>query len=166
MNINNLNELPDWDDEDFNDDEREGEDWKTSVTNELGKALYERWDAVMMILIAAFESMKEPAEDIFFNKDYFERQKEIMLGDAYEVAAKLRSSEVGNYVIRMENAAVIRKHAQFVNIGISSFVDGNLMEEEHGVFIKEEIVAFRMLFRQWVASFEKDEYEDEWGLFN
>jgi hypothetical protein len=31
--------------------------------------------------------------------------------------------------------------------------------------IRDEIDKFRELFKQWVASFEKDEYEDDWGLF-
>jgi flavorubredoxin len=40
-----------------------------------------------------------------------------------------------------------------------------VIDEKHGVVIQEEINAFRELFKQWVATFQKDETEDEWGLF-
>ncbi len=39
------------------------------------------------------------------------------------------------------------------------------MEEQYRLIIRNEIDTFRKLFKQWVATFEKDECEDEWGLF-
>ncbi len=39
------------------------------------------------------------------------------------------------------------------------------MEEQYRLIIRSEIDTFRELFKQWVASFEKDDCEDEWGLF-
>lgn len=165
MNLDNLNELPEWDDDEFKDKESENEEWKLNLTSELCKAMYKQWNTVVLVLKAAFDSMKEPGEGSLLNKEYLEDQKEIMLGDAYEVAAKIRSSEVGLYVIRMENAAIIRKNAQFIKISTHNFMEDELMEAEHRHIIRQEIDIFRDLFKQWVASFEKDEYEDEWGLF-
>ena len=40
-----------------------------------------------------------------------------------------------------------------------------VIEEAHGQVIRDEIDKFKDLFKIWVATFEKDEYEDEWGLF-
>ena len=165
MNLDNLNELPEWDDDEFKDKDSESEEWKLNLTSELCKAMYKQWNTAVLVLKAAFDSMKEPHEDSLFNKEYLEDQKEIILGDAYEVAAKIRSSEVGLYVIRMENAAVIRKNAQFIKLSTNTFMEDELMEAEHRLIIRQEIDVFRDLFKQWVASFEKDEYEDEWGLF-
>ena len=166
MNLDNLNELPEWDDDDFKDEDIEGEDWRTNPTSELCRAMYEQWNTVLLVLKAAFDSMKEPGEDsIFINKEFLEDQKEMILGDAYEVAAKIRSSEVGLYVIRMENAAIIRKNAQFIKVSTNNFIDDDLMEPEHRRIVRQEIDIFRDLFKKWVASFERDEYEDEWGLF-
>jgi len=165
MNLESLNELPEWDDDEFNDGDSVGEAWKPNRTSELCKTMYKQWDTVMIVLKAAFDSMKEPGEDSLFNKDFLEDQKEMILGDAYEVAAKIRSSEVGLYIIRMENAAIIRKNAQFVKVSTNNFIEDDLMEAEHHLIIRQEIDTFRELFKQWVASFEKDEYEDEWGLF-
>ena len=90
----------------------------------------------------------------------------MLTGDAYEVAAKIKSSEAGLYIIRMENAAIIRKNAQFIKISTNGFILEDLMEPQHCQIIRDEIDRFRELFRIWVSSFEKDEFEDEWGLFN
>jgi len=165
MNLDNLNELPEWDDNEFKDGDSEGEDWKPSRTSELCKAMYGQWNTVVLVLKAAFDSMKEPAAGNLFTKEYLQDQIEMILGDAYEVAAKIRSSEVGLYIIRMENAAIIRKNAQFIKLSTNNFIEDELMELEHRRIIRQEIDIFRDLFKQWVATFERDEYEDEWGLF-
>lgn len=165
MRIDDLNELPDWDDDKFRNEDDEGEEWKPNATRTLCKAMYEQWNQVMIVLTAAFESLQEPGEDDLFSKDRLEDHKQMILGDAYEVGAKIRSSEVGLYIIRMENAAIIRKNAQFIKISTNSFIIDGLMEEEHRQVIRDEIDKFRELFKQWVASFEKDDCGDEWGLF-
>jgi len=82
------------------------------------------------------------------------------------VAVKIQSSESGNmYVIRMENASIIRKNAQSVKSSILTMMIEEVVEEAHGKVIREEIDRFRQLFKEWVNTFEKDEFEDEWGLF-
>jgi hypothetical protein len=165
MRINNLNELPEWEDDEFKNEDEEGEGWKPNPTSILCKAMYEQWNQVMFVLNAAFDSLNEPGEDNMFSKEHLEDHKGMVLGDAFEVGAKIRSSEVGLYIIRMENAAIIRKNAQFVKISTNSFMMDGLMEAEHRQIIRDEIDKFRELFKQWVASFEKDDCEDEWGLF-
>jgi hypothetical protein len=35
----------------------------------------------------------------------------------------------------------------------------------HKAVIEEAMVEFRRRFRYWVSLFEKDDVEDEWGLF-
>ncbi len=164
MKINDLNELPEWDDE-FGDEEEEGEEWKPNPTRDLCKAMYAQWNQVMIVLKAAFDSLNEPGEDAIFSREHFEDHKQMILGDAYEVGAKIRSSEVGLYIIRMENAAIIRKNAQFIKISMNSFIVDDIMEEAHRQIIRDEIDKFRELFKQWVTTFKKDDCEDEWGLF-
>jgi hypothetical protein len=65
----------------------------------------------------------------------------------------------------MENAAIIRKNAQFVKSSVLTLIMEGEIEEEHGEAIIHEIEVFRELFIKWVNTFEKDEYTDEWGLF-
>lgn len=160
MNINNLNELPDW-----KDDRDESESWKTNQTTEACKALYEKWNEILMMLTGALGTMKEiseAGEDASFTAD----QKAMTLGDAYEVGAKIHSSEAGSmYILRMENASIIRKNAQFIKSSILGLIVQGELDEEHGETIRDEIDVFRELFKKWVNTFEKDEFIDDWGLF-
>lgn len=162
MNLDSLNDLPDWEDEHFNDfGDNEGEEWKPNPTREACKALYKQWQQVVTMLRGAFESGNF-SEDDEMNKDW----KAMTLGDAFLVGAKLRSSEAGNiYVLRMENAAIIRKNAQSVASSLLSFMAEELIEEKYAMAIRVEIDTFRELFKHWISTFVKDEYEDEWGLF-
>ena len=164
MEIDDLNELPDWNEDEFDDDE-DGEGWKPNPTRDLCKAMYEQWNQVMIVLQAAFDSLKEPGENSLYSKDYIEQHKAMMLADAFQVGAKIRSSEVGLYIIRMENAAIIRKNAQFIKISTNSFIEDDLMDDQYRMIIRNEIDTFHELFKQWVATFQKDDCEDEWGLF-
>ena len=164
MRIDDFNELPDWDDNGFGDDEGEG--WKPNPTRDACKAMYQQWNTVMMVLKAAFDSFKEPnEEDNMLSKEMLEDQIAMLTGDAYQVAVKIKSSETGLYIIRMENAAIIRKNAQYIYISTNGFMQDGLMEPQHRQIIREEIDRFRELFKTWVSTFKKDEYEDEWGLF-
>ncbi len=166
MKIDNLNELPDWDDDGFRDDMEEGETWKPNPTREACKAMYVQWNTVMTVLQAAFDSLKEAGEEDALEKEMMEDHMAMMTGDAFEVAVKIKSSESGNlYIIRMENAAIIRKNAQFIKISTNGFMLEGLMDPQHRFIIREEIDKFRELFKAWVATFEKDDCEDEWGLF-
>lgn len=167
MKIDDLNELPDWDDDALDDLEEEGEEWKPNPTKEFCRQMYTQWNVVMTVLKASFDSLKEPGEDNLYRKDHIEDMINMLMGDAYEVGAKIRSSEAGGlYMIRMENAAIIRKNAQYIKISTNGFMMDGLMEEEHRTIICNEIDKFREIFKQWVASFQKDECEDDWGLFN
>lgn len=169
MNYDNLSDLPEWDDEEFRDEEEEGEEWKPNPTRDACKALYQQWQQVMLVLNGALDTMKEEEESEDkqdgFPKDYWEDYKGMILGDAYQVAVKIKSSEVGLYTIRMENASIIRKNAQFVKSSMLTMMAEGVIEDAHGRVIREEIDKFRELFKTWVGTFEKDEYEDEWGLF-
>lgn len=162
MNLDSLNDLPDWDDEHFNDfGDNEGEEWKPNPTREACKALYKQWQQVVTMLRGAFESGNF-SEDDEMNKDW----QAMVMSDAFLVGAKLRSSEAGNiYVLRMENAAIIRKNAQSVASSLLSFMVEGLIEEKYAMAIRVEIDTFRELFKHWISTFVKDEYEDEWGLF-
>ena len=166
MKPDDLNELPDWDDDDFDDEDNDGEGWKAKPTRDACKAMYQQWNTVMTVLKAAFDSLKTTEDDELLSKEMMEDHVGMIMGDAYEVAVKIKSSEAGGlYIMRMENAAIIRKNAQFIKISTNSFMLEGMMEPQHRQIIQEEIDKFRELFKTWVASFVKDDCEDEWGLF-
>ncbi|MBL0272064.1 MAG: hypothetical protein IPQ06_03060 [Chitinophagaceae bacterium] len=165
MVFDKISGIPEWNDDDFRKDDDEGEAWKPNPTRDACKALYEQWKQVMIVLTATLDSMNTNTGEDGFPAEYWVDYKGMILGDAYHVAVKIKSSEAGLYMIRMENASIIRKNAQFISSSILTIIAEGVIEEAHGMVIREEIDKFRMLFRQWVSTFERDEYEDEWGLF-
>lgn len=165
MDYDKLSDLPEWDDEEFRDEDEEGEEWKPNPTRDACKALYQQWQQVMIVLNGAMDSMTVEEKEDGFPADYWEDHKAMILGDAFQVAVKIKSSEVGLYTIRMENASIIRKNAQFIKSSMLTMMAEKVIEEAHGQVIRDEIDKFRELFRIWAGTFEKDEYEDEWGLF-
>lgn len=174
MKIDDLSGLPEWDDDDdFRDETEEGEEWKPNPTRDACKALYEQWQQVMVVLTGALDSLKtgsdeasgDQPDEVGFPAEYWEDHKGMLMGDAYQVAAKIKSSEAGLYMIRMENATLIRKNAQFIKSSMLMMISEGAIEEAHGRVIREEIDKFRLLFRHWVSTFERDEFEDDWGLF-
>jgi len=162
MHIDNLSDLPDWDDDRLPLDD-EGEEWKPNPTREACRALYQKWKEIMLMLKGALDtSQSEEAENISYTDDL----KYMVLGDAYEVGIKIRSSEAGDmYVLRMENAAIIRKNAQHVASSLLTLGAEDETEEQYVDLIRAEIDQFRELFKIWIGTFEKDEYTDDWGLF-
>jgi len=164
MNYDHLSDLPDWDDDEFKDEE-EGEEWKPNPTRDACKVLYGQWQQVMIVLNGALDSMVIEEKEDGFPADYWEDHKAMLVGDGYQVAVKIKSSEAGLYTIRMENASIIRKNAQFIKSSMLTMMSEEVIEKAHGYVIREEIDKFRELFKIWVSTFQKDEYEDEWGLF-
>ena len=166
MGFDHISGLPDWEDEDdYRDDDEEGDEWKTKPTTEACKAMYEQWKQVMIVLNGAMETMNTDTGEGGFPAEYWEDHKAMLLGDAYQVAVKIKSSEAGLYMIRMENACLIRKNAQFIKSSMLTMISEGAIEEAHGMVIRDEIDKFRTMFRHWVSTFERDEFEDEWGLF-
>jgi hypothetical protein len=165
MGINKLSKLPEWNDNFFRDEMDEGEEWKPNPTRDACKAMYEQWGQVMIVLGGAMESMNTQTGEDSFTPEHWEDYKGMVMGDAYQVAVKIKSSEAGLYMIRMENASIIRKNAQFIKSSMLTMMSEKAIEDAHGMVIREEIDIFRELFKKWVSTFQRDEYEDDWGLF-
>jgi hypothetical protein len=101
--------------------------------------------------------------------EYFNETKHFMTGDAMFICAKIMGAEGGDlYCIRMQNAALIRKAAMdlYVHVGGLRMFD-NFKDKNYIPLIRQEIEEFRLLFIEWVASFDTSNYIwDEWELFN
>ena len=170
MNFENLNDLPEWDDEYMKslNGEEEGDEWKPTPTLDACKAMYLKWNEIITMLKGALgDAEEEEDEPGQHSAGFIRHTKYMLLGDAYEVAAKIRSSEAGRlYILRMENAAIIRKNAQYIKTAMLGMDTEMGIDADHCDVIRDEIDNFRVLYKAWVATFEKDEFEDEWGLFN
>lgn len=92
-----------------------------------------------------------------------------MMEDAMMISAKISGAEaVDLYDLKMENAAIIRKCARelYVRAGSLRFEE-EIKDKEYIELLRTEIEEFRLLFIDWVASFDPWNYViDRWGLFN
>ena len=94
--------------------------------------------------------------------------KHDILLNAYLICAKIVNAEGGDlYDIRMENATIIRKAAHELKISIHSLRMFGFAYVEYYQMARDRIEEFRILFIEWVESFNPDNYIiDTWGLFN
>ena len=161
--LNNLSNIPDWDDDKFKTSEESGESWKTQPLKDASRALYEQWQQVMVGINSLFASVDVEDEA---SKEFWEDQKMMLLADAYQIAVKIQSTASAEmYVLQMENAAIIRKNAIFISGQLLSFAYQELVEIAHAEAVRADVQQFRLLFRQWISFFKKDEFEDDWGIF-
>lgn len=166
--MRSLSPFPEWDNDRYRNDE--GDEWKTRLKNERAKKLYNQWQQVYLLVEALCDGLKtvsESEDDPFaIDEDYLQHLKEMMLGDGMIIPAKIVGAEAGDlYVLRMENAAIIRKAADDTYKECSSFRMMGISTDAELDAVRAEIDIFRQYFKEWVAGFERDDWEDEWGLF-
>lgn len=91
----------------------------------------------------------------------------IMLEDSIIIPAKIAGAEaMDDFVLKMENATIIKIHARSLQTQTSSLFFEEVLPEEYLVLLRKEIEAFRLLFREWIKTFHKFPKEgDGWGLF-
>ena len=91
-----------------------------------------------------------------------------MYVDALQLAPKIAGAEgVDLYDIKMENAAIIRKCAREIYVGCNGFLMEGFKEVEYLEMLRAEVEEFRVLFAEWVKTFDQWNYIiDRWGLFN
>ena len=161
MDLDKLNFIPEWDDEKFLDDE--GEAWKTKELRAAGKALYLKWREVYGLIYAFAENLAEDSEEMETHEQSTQR---FIHENAMIIAPKIHSATVVDmYILQMENAAIIRTNARQLMEQVGFAVLMGFAEESYKKVIQEAMNEFRQLFKDWVATFQKDEFEDEWGLF-
>ncbi|TGV03038.1 hypothetical protein [Flavivirga rizhaonensis] len=77
------------------------------------------------------------------------------------------SGEEMLYDIKMENAALIRKAARDLITDASGIEMHGFKDTEYLDLLRTEIETFRILFAEWVKTFDPWNYNiDRWGLFN
>ncbi len=161
MDLDKLNFLPDWDDERF--DNEEDDAWEKNELQAAGKALYLKWRDVFGLVFAFTENLSDNSEE---NETHEQSTQKLIYENAMIIAPKIRSaSMVDLYVLQMENAAIIRTNARQLMEQVGFAVLMGLADEGYKKVIEDAMNEFRELFKNWVATFQKDEFEDEWGLF-
>ncbi|MBI9068677.1 MAG: hypothetical protein JEZ09_15380 [Salinivirgaceae bacterium] len=91
-----------------------------------------------------------------------------MFADAAMLSVKVAGAESGGlYDLKMENAAIIRKAARDLMISNHSLKAFGFKYVDYFDMVRTLIEEYRLLFIEWVASFDKWDYIiDRWGLFN
>jgi len=116
-----------------------------------------------------FQLVESLAASLPEDNELLQSIKEIMRADAMMLPAKIAGAEAGNiYSIRMQNAAIIRFHAMsiYTQVGGLRMYDDTI-DKKFIQHIRTEIENFRLLFINWVQSFDTSNYIwDEWELFN
>lgn len=94
--------------------------------------------------------------------------KGFMLEDAAMLTVKVAGAEGADlYDIRMENAAIIRKAARDLMTHCTGLEMFGFKETQYLDLIREAIEEYRLLFIDWVNTFDPWNYIiDRWGLFN
>jgi hypothetical protein len=125
--------------------------------------LYKKSEQIFKLTHALIEII--PHDNEFLQ----ETCSKFMMEDAMMISAKISGAEaVDLYDIKMENAAIIRKCARelYVRAGSLRFEE-DIKDKEYIELLRNEIEEFRLLFIDWVASFDQWNYIiDRWGLFN
>ncbi len=95
-----------------------------------------------------------------------DRTKSLVMQNALMICPKIAGAEAGDsYIIRMENASVIRINCIELMVQVRSAALFDQCNKDYENAVKNEREKFRLLFIDWAGLFEKDEFEDEWGLY-
>ena len=157
MALSQLNPLPEWEDSLQNIDKEEA--WKWRAELEIAEALYRQWREVFGLVVAFVETLPEEDDEALSTKA-------MIYQNAYVVAPKIISG-CGDtlYQIKMENAALIRFNCRQMWEQIAFAVLTGTADADHKKVIEDALNKFKELFRHWVGTFKRDDYEDDWGLF-
>lgn len=164
--------------DDFDDDDADGMDYGSNEfekreLDEFMERERERQDAVRNMPIykkagEILDTVRSIADLIPDDHEFLQYSKQYMLEYAYIIPAKIAGAEGGDlYAIRMGNAAIIRKAAMDLMVEYHSLTMHDFEHAEYFLMVRKQIEEFRLLFIEWVESFDKTNYiVDDWGLFN
>jgi hypothetical protein len=109
--------------------------------------------------------LKYPTTDNEITKSHIE----IITESVNLIRAKLFSAlRSDSYLVCMQNAALIRHHADYLLLASYTLNSLNCFDEGHVEVFRAEMEEFQRLFKEWAAeikAMDKEDFEDEWGLF-
>lgn len=112
--------------------------------------------------------LTEQIVDTFADEGHAIRHREYMLEDSMMLPAKIAGAEAMDYYIhKMENATLVKIHARSLLTQSASIKHLGIVNEQYVQLLRDEIEAFRLLFREWVKTFDGSATKegDGWGLF-
>ena len=147
-----------WEDEEADDAEFDPEEQRRKLES---TPIFQKAEEIRELTHRIIETM---------NKDNPEAEVQcsLMLEDSIVIPAKIAGAEaVSDYILKMENAVIIKIHARSLLTRTSSLKYLQLVDHQYLQLLRDEIEAFRILFKKWVESFQSDATRegDGWGLF-
>jgi len=102
------------------------------------------------------------------NNPELQMVKKEILTDSLLLMVKVVGAEAGAlYDVKMECATIIRKAAHNLIVQYHNLEMFNFEEVEYYKMVRDLVEEYRLLFIDWVASFDQSNYMiDRWGLFN
>ncbi len=156
----NLKQLPEWEAYSFLEAE-EGEEWKDNQLLEAGKILYNQWREVFQMVMALIDTLPGNEEDQCLST------RQMILENIHMIAPKILSASAPTmYMMKMENAALIRLNCREMMQQVDFAVISGEVDISYRSVIDDRLELFKLYFRDWVSLFKKDEFEDDWNLFN
>lgn len=191
FDMEQLSHIPEWGERGTSiEPDENGEAWKDKLKNERAERLYNKWKEIDFLITAIWDKWdlgspepstaikketsddsakaaeKEDEDDFTLPKEMLEWHREEMYRNAMIIPPKISGAEAGNiYILRMENAAIIRKAAMDIYLDCHMLTEGKVADEQDILLLRSEIEEFRGTFIEWINGFEPDDYADEWGLF-
>lgn len=106
--------------------------------------------------------------DFGSDRDILEEYANYIMENASLIAPKIAGAWGSQiYDIKMENAAIVRKAARELSVHMTALEMYGFKETEYCDLLRNEIEEFRILFAEWVKTFNPWDYIiDRWGLFN
>lgn len=101
--------------------------------------------------------------------DLLNVQTELIQQSLLIIKAKLYSALRSDcYLVCMQNASMIRYHGEYLKVSSNALKDSGQFNGNYINVFRQEMEEFRELFKAWVhdlKKMDKQELEDEWGLF-
>lgn len=162
MDLEQLNFLPEWDENRFSKRmNRHGEAWKNAPGIMAARDLYIHWRELFGLVIAFSENLADDNE-----ATHQSSTKSLIYQNALIVAPKIMGAvSVESYTLKMENAALIRSNCRQMMEQINFAVLMGWADETYKQVIEDSLDQLKGYFKIWVATFERDEYPDDWGMF-
>jgi hypothetical protein len=162
MDLEQLNFLPEWDENRFSKRMNlHGEAWKNAPGILAARDLYKHWRELFGLIVAFAENLADDNDGT-----HQSTTKSLIYQNAMIVAPKIIGAvSVESYTLKMENAAIIRSNCRQMMEQINFAVLMGWADEAYKQVIEESLDQFRQFFRVWVTTYEKDSFEDDWGLF-
>lgn len=124
------------------------------------KALFDKAKGILQTVESLRATLEKEEESEYIST---------LMESALIIPAKIAgASGSGNWHIYMQNASLIRYHAEYLLVSCHGLREFTSAEESYIKVFRREMEEFRDLFREWVKTFdqlERDDYEDDWGLF-